>query len=436
MADPSASTDALMKWYGAVKSIAQTISYLGLIATAGLSVFDYLHEQKEKEAGENFRLRLNRAGRTHLAAFLTISVLTISATFIKDYADHKLDAMATAKARADLQEILGGDFKSFADKNLKPSVDKLSDAIEEDRAKLTDNLQKEQTAITGNIQDERTALNSNIASVAERLNGAVNDSKAIVEKSMLETAAEAEAANARIQSFTIAFEMAGVKRMADPYQNFQRLKDWEVTQKAVCPQVLSRDDTAVWRNCMKLLEGTRQLMIVSNLVRIVDPSDSGLVIVNIKLRSFAIEIDVPRSCRADPGPRTYNVNYDRCILINDEPKGLNGSRSASLLQSGGPGLAVIDSGFKWNNEFGTVIPIPFMEELYGRDADLTSISISGPDIDKRSADIPKVLQVSETLNATGDTPLTRTYELKFSGFSNEACFDGSCHPSANYLRIR
>lgn len=87
--DPTAS----IRDYGFLRSAAQIATYIGVLATTCLSVFDLLYRQRTDPWGLGNRYSLNAAGRARLLAFILISVLTLSSAVVKDYADRKLGTM-------------------------------------------------------------------------------------------------------------------------------------------------------------------------------------------------------------------------------------------------------------------------------------------------------------------------------------------------------
>jgi hypothetical protein len=392
----SPAVEATLNFYGHLKTVTQVITYVGIAATASLSVFDLLYKQRSDPLEGETRYRLNEAGRTHLFTFLAISLITIASTIVKDYADHKLDAMAHEKAQAELRESLGVSLDEFTKTTMKPSLDKIG----------------------GTIKAESETLHTNIGDAVTSLNSALGKTKSDLQRSADETATEAEMASAPLSYFELKLSADG-RRKPDPQAASERVNLWRQTATDEHCFNNRPSESEVYKACRTLVHSIRALEYVRTFVGLLDPEDNSNVDINIVMRSFLIGIGIPAKCDPMVYLKEHLKPYD-CISVSDSSD--TGEKTkVTILQSASNSEADMDltiSGLDASEPPAGPAPpkplTPFVDR-FGRDADILSVTLS---VDDKSESfikrLPPMLTVRQELMLAGGNRLTRTYQLRLS----------------------
>lgn len=382
--DTNTANDAVIASYAKVKLICQIISYLGISATAGLSVFDLLFKEQHNKIEGEPQPKLNRAGRTHLIAFLAISLCTVASTIFKDLADSKLDSMSKEKAQAELRQALGGDIKTITNDALAPAV----------------------TELASSISGQATALNTSIVKSESSLNGALKDTGLTIQEIIAENSDEAATANLHIRKFDIvAMLPTYLKRPPIPSKRFAR---WKQLSDAHCGvEKLAADDAVA---CKMMERQLNQLDPLQNFIEMIDPSDSSDVMFFFTMRSTSVDLYVRADCDPFSYPKDAHPKYSDCVDISASEGPHGSSFNVSDAQILPPAVTVSETNIS------TDVENKPSENLFGKDLDFESFSIfvRHPD-EKTLRNMPDYIRVVVSLSPAGASesrPINRYYKLK------------------------
>lgn len=408
MIEPESSTHAAFRIYGALKSASQVATYIGIAATAILSVYDLLHKEIAEPDALGKRLVLTKSGKTHVITLLVISLLTIASTILKDISDSKLDSMRDSinyeRAQADLRKALGGSFQEFTEKTMQPSI----------------------SLVGKNIEAETQVLHSSISRAVASLNSALDDSRSDIQRSAIESGLEAEMSDSKLDSYILEIGMpydSGFEKRNTP---IPRLAEWSETADKKCYQSAHPFDDATSRACLKLISSVQALTKLEYFANALDPRDSGPVQIFIHLRSFMVYIYIPLKCDPTsnlPSPISYPYPYREgtvgCLQIFDTGDIRTSNRAVHILDNNlifPPQIRIIESGAQ-EDQVGNY-EVPFKERLFGRDADILGVSLSATGNGTHLGEaLPKKLVVTEYLNSSGS--LKRSYILRLNSIGKD-----------------
>jgi hypothetical protein len=291
----SPSIEATLKFYGTLKIVSQIISYVGIAATGSLSVFDLLYKQKsDPEEGET-RYRLNKAGRTRLIAFLSVLLVTIGSTVMKDYADHKLDGMAHEKAQQELRAALGMTLDDFTKTTMKPSLDKIGDTI----------------------RAQSDTLHANIGDAVSSLNVALDDSRGEIERTTREISLDVETAQTPIAAYTLDVVVPEPVSAQQQKATLHRLKLWTDGYQENCKWNPDNKDEVRLNVCRQISNSIDLLKKSQGFIQRIDPSDTDPIDILVSTHEFTVQFRVHEGCDA-----TAEIQHEQGVILTDENPGI------------------------------------------------------------------------------------------------------------------
>jgi hypothetical protein len=401
MVELDATAKASLRFYGILKSTTQIATYVGVVATASLSVFDLFYKQKADPPAGSDRYVLNKSGRNRLIAFIVISAFTLCSTITKDYADHKLDGMAKEEAQAKLEETLGGSFEQFTKKTLGPSLD----------------------GIRADIDSERDNLDSNIDTAVSTLNQALDTSKSEIQRANREEAAEAEAASAQLSSFVVRLEYASAPSGSIVLNETKREKDWKNSYLQKCSDPNFRSDDKLLRSCTTFGRELGDLHNLAPFLTLLDPSTKGTLDVTIVLRSFFISVSIPAKCE---------VGAEACVIAADMDDLSHQHTQVEVWEAEkhSPVIGTFRESRHVQRFFEPTghKAVDPLTDKYGRDADLIDVGFVAIGNKQLLSRLPKQLILKQYLNITGGSLLKRQYRLRLT----EVHDNGSVGPDHKY----
>ena len=403
MFEPDASKQAALSFYGFLKSASQVMTYLGVAATGLLSVYDLWHKDIFDPALPGKQLHLNRAGRTHLIAFLVISIMTIASTIVKDLADSKLGDMSYEKAQLDLHRQLGASFREFTKQTMNPAVD----------------------GISQRIRTETDTLHTNIDHAVKSLNSSLDQSESDIQRSAVEASLEAEVSNERIEGYNLQVEMPYDRVTKKRNKHLHRLELMTAKTKHECYNRIVGDQDRI-RNCGRLIASTQLLQEVEGFIQALDPSDADPILIIFNIASTCDPLaNTPES--ADP--------WHTCVKLadfNDRAEDSTHVLMEHTYQLFPPQFGFTESGLSPTPLVGTAE----LKDKYGRDADVLKIEIHMPKaVFSARSKLPKSLMIMEGLHLTGGGFVQRSYTLGFKGLTNDQFVEGFGNLVAVYSRF-
>jgi hypothetical protein len=380
--DVNTTNDAAIAFYGHIKMACQIASYIGLAVSAGLGTFDLFYKEQHEKINGKARSTLNPAGRTHLALFITVSLLTVLSTVGKDLAASKLDSMSMMKAQAELRQALGGDIRNITKDALTPAV----------------------TELAKSISTQTTALSTNIARSESTLNGAVKRSGAAMQELVVENSKEAAAANMPVGKFEVIAILP--LSMMPHVRSTKRLSRWTHIFDARCgPDTLVETDSHV---CSEMEVQIGQLDIFQDFIAIIDPTDSSEVAFSFVMRSFAIDVKVAADC--DPFTPDGRSPHDlECVQFSDFHTRVN-SFGVSNVHVFPPGISASETGPR--TDAGSTP----LTNVFGRDLEfeLLEITVKSPNSLERLPDEIGIDQRLIPLGSSEDKVVDRRYTVRIN----------------------
>lgn len=380
--------DASLKTWGFIKVGAQILSYVGLVATTALGVFDFLFEHKGKVAGANDRLPLNPSGKKHVYFYVGIAFITLIATVFKDVADYKLSGRASELAKADLREALGDNLDSFATTALKPSL----------------------AAISNDIEMQRTMLNENIHQSTQVLDKALKKTGSEMNQSTAEAAADAELSDVKVDNFILSISTEPttlhLKTMSPPatLQNYIKVENEQCRGD-------SMSDHEMQSACNKLKQSINQLTNLQSFVSLLDPSGTGSLSFQFELVSFSINVSIPLNCI--PAPlHGAAAETQQCVQLLDVEGHMIYDDHVEVQQYGAYFPPRMTLHIPREKQPGIGPPATSLENVFGRNVRLNTVMIHA---DEGNNDfiqrLPKQIIAVEGLSVGDGRYFSRTYHL-------------------------
>jgi hypothetical protein len=404
--DANSANDSAIALYTRLRITCQIASYAGLILTAGLGTFDLFFKKQHEEVEAKLKSSLNRAGKTHLAIFLTVSFLTILSTIGKDLATSKLDAMSREKAQAELRQALGGDIRSITNEALAPAV----------------------TQLASTIETQTSALGTSISQSESSLNGAVKRSGESLHQIVAETSAETALATMRVGRFDITAEFPDSMKSRPTLD--RRSEKWRQVVDAHCDSRPASAGPDYILACDELERQIVDLDSIRDFIASVDPTDSSDLAFTFRMRGALLSVYLRSECDPFKLSGRPPILPPHCIEFSDAFLGSQGKSFdiSGADSDGGIGLGLAESGMSPTGHTAGSKPL---DNVFGRDLDLEAvvIMVMSPKRDTLK-NVPRHIQISERLAPLEDKMATyRHYEL-----SLETSTPGSTEGGSQFVR--
>jgi hypothetical protein len=264
------------------------------------------------------------------------------------------------------------------------------------------------------------------------LDGALDRTKADLQRSAAENATEAAMSSAAIDSFELEIWIEGGK-ITEPskVKAPQRVKNWQRQTDSLHCYGQHSSDEKIEKACAQVLSSFQDIDKIKSLLAFLDPSDEGSVGLIFSLRSFTPTVAVAVDCNPVAAIEYPDKDNGHCVQISETFAMSQKPTHIKVLSDpfGRIGFRIVVEG---QDHAGTGTAVPLTGK-FGRDADLQEVIIGVSGNRSFSKIAPRMLMVTETLVLPDASRLTRDYKLRLSSMKGTDTLDDPL--VAEYVRF-